>query len=96
MAPDKLKELLGDLPTDKPISVTVINQEERDGYRLESLLLDLNGLERVPAYVAIPLDGEGPFPLVVFNHSHGGITRMDVMSLFAAAPICNSLLLLKP
>ncbi|WP_375102498.1 dienelactone hydrolase family protein [Paenibacillus sp. RS8] len=72
MAPDKLKELLGDLPTDKPISVTVINQEERDGYRLESLLLDLNGLERVPAYVAIPLDGEGPFPLVVFNHSHGG------------------------
>ncbi|WP_449602659.1 dienelactone hydrolase family protein [Paenibacillus sp. Marseille-Q9583] len=72
MAPDKLKELLGDLPTDKPISVTVINQEERDGYRLESLLFDLNGLERVPAYVAIPLDGEGPFPLVVFNHSHGG------------------------
>jgi hypothetical protein len=72
MKRDKLKELLGDLPTDEPISVTMMNQEERDGYRLESLLLDLNGMERVPAYVAIPLDGEGPFPLVVFNHSHGG------------------------
>jgi dienelactone hydrolase len=72
MKRDKLKELLGDLPADEPISVTMMNQEERDGYRLESLLLDLNGMERVPAYVAIPLDGEGPFPLVVFNHSHGG------------------------
>ncbi|OZQ65186.1 hydrolase [Paenibacillus sp. VTT E-133280] len=72
MEPDKLKELLGDLPADKPISVTVMNQEERDGYSLESLLLDLNGIEQVPAYVAVPLDKEGPFPLVVFNHSHGG------------------------
>jgi dienelactone hydrolase len=72
MEPDKLKELLGDVPADKPISVTVMNQEERDGYSLESLLLDLNGIEQVPAYVAVPLDKEGPFPLVVFNHSHGG------------------------
>lgn len=72
MEPDKLKELLGDLPTDKPIAVTMMNQEERDGYSLESLLLDLNGVEQVPAYVAIPLHKEGPFPLVVFNHSHGG------------------------
>ncbi|MNO65504.1 Alpha/beta hydrolase family protein [compost metagenome] len=72
MKQDKLKELLGDLPMDEPISVTKMNQAMRDGYRLESLLLDLNGMERVPAYVAIPLVGEGPFPLVVFNHSHGG------------------------
>ena len=69
---DKLQQLLGDLPVNKPITVTVLKQEVRDGYRLESLLLDLNGIEQVPAYVAIPLQGEGPFPLVVFNHSHGG------------------------
>lgn len=72
MGSDKLKQLLGDVPTDKPISSTLMRQEERDGYRLESLLLNLNGIEQVPAYVAIPLQGEGPFPLVVFNHSHGG------------------------
>lgn len=72
MESDKLKQLLGDLPTHKQISVTLMKQEERDGYRLESLLLDLNGIEQVPAYVATPLHGEGPFPLVVFNHSHGG------------------------
>lgn len=72
MESDKLKQLLGDLPSHKQISVTLMKQEERDGYRLESLLLDLNGIEQVPAYVATPLLGEGPFPLVVFNHSHGG------------------------
>lgn len=72
MESDKLQQLLGDLPTWNPISVTLMKQEERDGYRLESLLLDLNGIEQVPAYVATPLQGEGPFPLVIFNHSHGG------------------------
>ncbi len=72
MESDKLQQLLGDLPTWNPISVTVMKQEEREGYRLESLLLDLNGIEQVPAYVATPLQGDGPFPLVIFNHSHGG------------------------
>ncbi|AOZ93925.1 hydrolase [Paenibacillus crassostreae] len=69
---DPLQQLLGDLPIDKPISVEVLKIEEQAGYRLESLLLDLNGMEQVPAYVATPLTGSGPFPLVVFNHSHGG------------------------
>lgn len=72
MESDKLQQLLGDLPTWNPISVTVMKQEDREGYHLESLLLDLNGIEQVPAYVATPLQGEGPFPLVIFNHSHGG------------------------
>ncbi|GGH19039.1 dienelactone hydrolase family protein [Paenibacillus segetis] len=67
-----LLQLLGDLPTKKTISAKVLKDEVLDGYRLESILLDLNGMEQVPAYVAIPLKGEGPFPLVVFNHSHGG------------------------
>ncbi|MFB5760393.1 dienelactone hydrolase family protein [Paenibacillus medicaginis] len=69
---DLLLSLLGDLPPATPISAEVLRQEEQDGYRLESVLLDLNGLERVPASIAFPLTGEGPYPLVVFNHSHGG------------------------
>lgn len=72
MESDQLKQLLGDLPAHKQISVTLMKEEERDGYRLESLLLDLNGIEQVPAHVATPLHAQGPFPLVVFNHSHGG------------------------
>ncbi|MBW4081352.1 dienelactone hydrolase family protein [Paenibacillus sp. S150] len=69
---DRLLDLLGDLPEPGPITVQPLKQEEHDGYLLESLLLDLNGIERVPAYVAKPLQGEGPFPLVLYNHSHGG------------------------
>lgn len=72
MDSDTLKQLLGELPTHKPISVTLLKQEVRDGYALESLVLDLNGIEKVPAYVATPLYKEGPYPLVIYNHSHGG------------------------
>lgn len=68
----QLLELLGDLPDEEPITAKVLKVEERDGYLLETLLLDLNGIEPVPAYVAKPNEGSGPFPLVVFNHSHGG------------------------
>ncbi|WP_018885996.1 dienelactone hydrolase family protein [Paenibacillus massiliensis] len=72
MMEDQLRLLLGDLPAERPINATTLKVEEHEGFRLESLLLDLNGLEPVPAYVAVPLQGKGPFPLVVFNHSHGG------------------------
>ncbi|MWV43892.1 prolyl oligopeptidase family serine peptidase [Paenibacillus sp. HJL G12] len=72
MEQDQLEFLLGELPAKVPVSAELLRQEVYDGYRLESLLLDLNGIERVPAYVAKPLAEEGPLPLVVFNHSHGG------------------------
>ncbi|MCL6601312.1 MAG: prolyl oligopeptidase family serine peptidase [Paenibacillus sp.] len=72
MSRDSLITLLGDLPEDGPISVELLWCEEFDGFRLETLLLDLNGIERVPAYVATPLGKQGPFPLALFNHSHGG------------------------
>lgn len=68
-----LYRLLGDLPDrDRPISAEVLRSEERDGYRLETLVLDLNGIEQVPAYLALPLDAEAPAPAVLYNHAHGG------------------------
>lgn len=69
---DQLQRLLGDVPERRPISVETIKVEQYAGFRLETLLLELNGLEKVPAYVAIPGNGESSHPLVVFNHSHGG------------------------
>jgi dienelactone hydrolase len=64
--------LLGDLPPrDHPISARLLWRREEAEYVLERLVLDLNGIERVPAYFARP-KGEGPFPAVLFNHSHGG------------------------
>lgn len=68
----QLFALLGDRSKPKALSAQVINREEQNGYLLESLLLDLNGLEKVPAYFAKPLDADGVLPTVIFNHSHGG------------------------
>ena len=52
----ELYQLLGDLPDrQRPISARKISKEEREGYILEKLVLDLNGLEEVPAYFVRPL-----------------------------------------
>ncbi|HHY55041.1 MAG TPA: alpha/beta hydrolase [Chloroflexi bacterium] len=64
--------LLGDLPPrDYPISARLLWRREEAEFVLERLVLDLNGIESVPAYFARP-KGAGPFPGVLFNHSHGG------------------------
>jgi dienelactone hydrolase len=69
----RLYELLGDLPDRRrPISATKRGEEERDGYVLESWVLDLNGLEPVPAFLARPKGLCHQAPAVVFDHSHGG------------------------
>jgi alpha/beta hydrolase family protein len=68
-----LYSLLGDLPDrDRPLSARVRSQEERDGYLLETLELDLNGIETAPAYLARPRAAKGRLPAVLYNHSHGG------------------------
>lgn len=68
-----LWSLLGELPDpQRRIAAELRGQEERDGYVLESWLLDLNGLEPVPAWLARPRARSGPAPAVLFNHSHGG------------------------
>ena len=67
-----LYSLLGDLPDrQRPITARKRSEEERDGYVLETLDLDLNGIESVPAYVARPKVSKGRRPAVLYNHSHG-------------------------
>jgi hypothetical protein len=69
----KLYSLLGELPPrDRPVRAEIVAEEARDAYTLEILLLDLNGVEPVPAYFTRPHDLEGPAPAVVYNHAHGG------------------------
>ncbi|NLD43254.1 MAG: alpha/beta hydrolase [Chloroflexi bacterium] len=73
----ELYALLGDLPDrDRPLAAEVVKVEERDGYILETLVLDLNGIEPVPAYLALPQEAAGPLPAVLYNHAHGG--RYDI------------------
>lgn len=68
-----LYDLLGDLPDrNRPIEATTIGVDQRDGYTLETLSLDFNGIERVPAYFARPREFTGRLPVVLYNHAHGG------------------------
>jgi dienelactone hydrolase len=68
-----LYRLLGKLPDrNRPISVQVISREETDEMIIEKLLLDINGLELVPAYFTKPKNSTGKVPVVLFNHSHFG------------------------
>ena len=62
---NQLYGLLGDLPDrSRRISATRIGEEERESYVLEKLVLDLNGIEPVPAYFARPR-AQGPFPAIL-------------------------------
>jgi len=67
-----LYSLLGDLPDPaQKISVSKLAEEERESYVLEKLLLELNGLEPVPAYFVRPREQDGPLPTILYNHAHG-------------------------
>lgn len=70
---DKLYSLLGELPErDRAISARTLKTADCGDYVLETLVLDLNGIEEVPAYFARPRNSSGRLPTVLFNHSHGG------------------------
>ena len=68
-----LYSLLGTLPDrNRPISARTVSTEERPGYLLETLVLDLNGLEPVPGYFVRPKKLTGRAPAVLYHHAHGG------------------------
>jgi len=70
---EELYALLGDLPDrNRPISDQVVKVEDREGYTLETLVLDLSGIEPVPAYFARPKGKVAHAPAVLYNHAHGG------------------------
>jgi dienelactone hydrolase len=69
----ELYALLGDLPDrERPISSRVVAEQDLDGYHLKTLMLDLNGIEPVPAYLALPHEVDEQLPAVLYNHAHGG------------------------
>ena len=65
--------MMGELPDrHRPIEATTIAQEQREHWVLEKLVLDLNGIEPVPAYFVRPNTTTGPLPTILYNHAHGG------------------------
>ncbi len=69
----QLYGLMGDLPSREPkIGVESLGSEERPGFLLEKLVLDVNGIEPAPAYFVKPANASGRLPAILFNHWHGG------------------------
>jgi hypothetical protein len=69
----ELYSLLGDLPArERKISVESKGVDTSRGYHFEKLVLDLNGMEKAPAYFIKPRDASGRLPTILFHHWHGG------------------------
>lgn len=82
-----LYALLGDLPPrDRPISAEITGRQAYGDAWLERLVLDLNGLEPVPAYFMYPQAASGPLPVVIYNHAHGGAYDIGKQELIAPRP----------
>jgi hypothetical protein len=68
----ELYGLLGELPDrERPVRAITVGREERASYVLETLVLDLNGVEAVPAVFVRPRQAAGRLPVVLYNHAHG-------------------------
>lgn len=82
-----LRGLLGKLPDRlrEPAARTVGKRVE-GGMEIEKLILDLNGLEPVPACFLKPAGAAGRLPLVIYNHSHGGLYDVGKEEVLRSAP----------
>jgi dienelactone hydrolase len=69
----ELYDLLGDLPSkSRTITAEKVSEVEQENYIIEKLILNLNGIEPVPAYFVKPKHSSTKNPTILFNHSHGG------------------------
>ncbi len=68
----ELWRLLGDLPEPRTPQAKLLKTTRHDGFTLEHLELDLNGIEAVPAYLLLP-DQRAPRAAgLLYIHAHGG------------------------
>jgi dienelactone hydrolase len=88
--------LLGDLPWQhQPAAPQVLSTEKHENYTLQRLVLDLNGVEPVPALLLIPDRRQHPAPGLLFMHWHAGMYDLGKQQLLqgvevqpAYAPVC--------
>ena len=70
---EKLFSLLGDLPlSHKPQPARLIRKEQHQGYALEYLEFDFNGIEKVPGTLLVPDKIKTKAPCMLYCHAHFG------------------------
>ena len=92
----ELWSLLGDLPWQhEPTTPKIVATERHEGYTLQRLVLDLNGIEPVPALLLIPDKRQSPAPGLLYIHWHGGMYDLGKEQLLLGveveppyAPVC--------
>src|SRR5271157_1446887 len=92
----ELWSLLGDLPWQHRAGMPkLLSTEKHEGYTLERLVLDLNGIEPVPALLLIPDKRQSPAPGLLYIHWHAGMYGLGKEQLLrgvdvqpAYAPVC--------
>jgi hypothetical protein len=67
----ELWSLLGDLPKPRTPKAKVLQTEKCDGYTIEHLEMDLNGIEKVPARLILPDKRAAKAPGMLYIHAHG-------------------------
>jgi hypothetical protein len=88
--------LLGDLPEPRTPKGKLLKTTRHDGFTLEHLELDLNGIEAVPAYLLLPDKRPRHAPGLLYIHAHGGDYPLGKQELLkghkpyieAYAPVC--------
>jgi dienelactone hydrolase len=82
-----LYRLLGHLPPRRRrVSCRTIEREERPLFTLEKLLLDLNGIEPVPAWFILPRGLTAPAPAILYHHYHAAQYHLGKDELLLAKP----------
>ncbi len=69
-AKEALFQCMAPATPETDFNAEVIDTEQRDGYKVQKICLNLSEFSRVLAYLLTP-DGNGPFPAVVMLHDHG-------------------------
>jgi hypothetical protein len=87
---EELWGLLGDLPERREPTATLRKREQYDGYTLEHLVLDLNGIEPVPALLLIPDEIKDPAPGMLYIHWHGGNYPVGKQELLKGTGVMES------
>lgn len=83
-----LWERLGDLPWQhEPAPPKLLRTEDHDKYTIEHLILDLNGIEPVPALLLIPKKLKRPAPGLLFIHWHAGMYGLGKQQLLEGTSV---------
>src|SRR5688572_19720990 len=86
----ELWKLLGDLPDPRPPQAKVLQTEKHEGFTLEHLELDLNGVEPVPALLLIPDKRSARAPGLLYIHAHGGKYDLGKEELLKGRPVLQT------